>query len=234
MVSRTTTGSRRRSERGFTLAGVLVVLTVLMVFVAYTVPKQWSRLMQRERERQTIYAMQQYARAIREFNKRHQAYPVSIDQLKEARLPRFIRNKGEFVDPLTGQVDWLIIPASAAPTTNAVSPGGGLGGARGENPTGGGTGNSNTNNNTGSKTSTTEPGGVPSDPNTPPGGQNGLQGIPLKDYAGGPFIGVRPAKTGDSMIEFRGAKSYEQWSYTSVDLETEINLRQQAAATLYH
>src|SRR5438477_13206145 len=115
MAKRSTSGDRRRGERGFTLAALLVLLTVVMVFVAYTVPTHWSGLMQRERERQTIYAMQQYARAIREFNKKHGSYPVSIDQIKQARLPRFIRSpKGEYVDPLTGAVDWLIVPATAA------------------------------------------------------------------------------------------------------------------------
>lgn len=206
---------RKRSERGFTLAGVLVILTVVMVFVAYTVPKVWSQIMQREREKQTIYVMQQYARAIREFNKKHQSFPVSIDQLKEARLPRFIRAKGEFIDPLTGEVDWLVIPATAAPATggSTVSPGNGVGVSRGDGPV---------------KDKSGEPGGVPEP------GKTGVTGIPIKDYAGGPFIGVRPPKIGEAMIEFRGAKSYEQWSYTSIDLEADINQRNIAAALLFH
>jgi len=41
-------------------------------------------------------------------------------------------------------------------------------------------------------------------------------------YAGGPFIGVRPSKTGQSFLEFRGAKSYEQWSFTALDLKAEM------------
>ena len=47
-------------------------------------------------------------------------------------------------------------------------------------------------------------------------------GIPIKDYAGGPFVGVRPPKSGESLLEFRGAKSYEQWSFTAIDLQAEI------------
>jgi type II secretory pathway pseudopilin PulG len=221
MVKPSTTG-KRRGESGFTLAGVLVILTIVMVFVAYTVPKQWSKVMQREREYQTIYAMQQYARAIREFNKKHQSYPVSIDQLKEARLPRFIRGKGEFVDPLTGEVDWLVIPASAAnPTPGTVSVGGGVGVGRGDGP-----GSTTT-----STTSTT--GTTSTDKNQPGQGTAAVPGIPLKDYAGGPFIGVRPNKTGDCIVEFRGAKTYDQWSYTSIDLEAEITQRNLAAATIF-
>src|SRR5258706_8995744 len=45
---------RATAENGFTLAGVLVIMTIMMIFVAYTVPRQWSTIMKRERERETI------------------------------------------------------------------------------------------------------------------------------------------------------------------------------------
>jgi len=210
-----------RGQAGFTLAGVLVIITVLMVFLAYTIPKQWSEVMRRERELQTIYAMRQYARACYEFQKKHNVWPVSIDQLKEARLPRFLRGgpKQEMIDPLTGQYDWLIIPASAAGSMNG----------NGNNGTG--VVPSTTSGTTGS-TSTAGNGGVgfgrgdgttsTSGTNGTAGGTQSLPGIPIKDYAGGPFIGVRPPKTGDAIIEFRGAKAYEQWAFTAMDLDLEI------------
>jgi len=212
-----TTRAGEPSQRGFTLAGLLIILTIVMVFVAYTVPKQWSTIMQRERELQTIFVMRQYARACYEFNQRHKVWPSSIDQLKDARLPRFLRGpKDGFADPLTGEVDWLIIPFSAAQpgaatgsgTTGSVTtPGGaliGIGAPGGAGATGG----------SGATGATGATGGT--------GGTQSLPGIPMKDYAGGPFVGVRPAKTGDSFLEFRGAKSYEQWSYTALDLTQEI------------
>ncbi|HEX7678779.1 MAG TPA: hypothetical protein VF713_11690, partial [Thermoanaerobaculia bacterium] len=103
-------------------------MTIMMIFVAYTVPRQWSTIMKRERERETIYAMQQYAKAITEFRLKNNTYPTSPQQLKDARLPRMIRGpKGEFVDPLTGEVDWLVIPQSAGtalPQHNIVNPNG--------------------------------------------------------------------------------------------------------------
>jgi type II secretory pathway pseudopilin PulG len=211
MVKTTRAGE---AEGGFTLAGVLVLVTIVMIFVAYTVPKQWSAIMQRQRELQTIYAMRQYARACYEFQKKHNVWPTSIDQVREARLPRFIRGgpKSEFIDPLTGQVDWLIIPAAAAgqPGTNS-QPGTGVG------PTGNfgvGVG---------------DPGSAGSKPTDKDRDQKGkedtpqtLPGIPIKDYAGGPFIGVRPPKTGPSMLELRGARSYDLWMFTAQDLDLEI------------
>lgn len=107
-------------ERGFTLAGLIVILTIIMVFVAFTVPRLWSAVMQRDRERQTIFVMKQYARAIYEFSKT-KGNPVKLDQIKEARLPRYIRGvNGEYLDPLTGKVDWILVPAGAI--TRSVDP----------------------------------------------------------------------------------------------------------------
>jgi type II secretory pathway pseudopilin PulG len=107
----------RTSERGFTLAGLIVILTIIMIFVTYTVTRQWSAIMQRERERQTIFIMKKYARSISDFAKA-KGNPVKLDQIKEARLPRYIRGvKGEYVDPLTGKVDWILVPAGAETQT---------------------------------------------------------------------------------------------------------------------
>jgi type II secretory pathway pseudopilin PulG len=196
MAPRTAPG--RPDERGFTLAGVIVIMTIMMIFVAYTVPRQWSAILQRDRERQTIFVMKQYAIAIDEFARKHnQTFPVSIDQLKKARTPRHLRGpKGEFVDPLTGEVDWLIIPQAAAGATGRPGP----------------------------------------TPGSGPGGQTGpttLPGVPIKDYAGGPFVGVRPPKIGDSLIQFNGAQKYEQWSYTVLDYRNERNALWAAAQKIW-
>src|ERR1700682_3016361 len=112
-----------RFARGFTLAGVLVLVTIVMIFVAYTVPKQWSAVMQRGRDLQTIYVLGQSARGCVEFQRKHNVWPSSVDQVKDARLPRFIRAgpKGELVDPLTGEVDWLIVPAAAGQPANGTA-----------------------------------------------------------------------------------------------------------------
>jgi type II secretory pathway pseudopilin PulG len=198
-------GDRRRTtnESGFTLAGLLVILTIMMIFVAYTVPRQWSAIMQRERERQTIYAMQQYARACREFAQKNQTYPVSPTQLKEARLPRLIRGvKSEFVDPLTGEVDWLVIPQAAAASIPSNGP-------PGTNPP------------------------PPPQTGTNPGQKPALPGVPISDYAGGPFVGVRPPISGKSLLTLNGNDTYETWSYTALDLQNDINRRMAGLSIVY-
>ena len=209
MALPTKTGRNSR-EAGFTLAAVLTIMSVLLIFIAFTVPRQWSIIMQREREAQTIYVMKQYAKACEEFRRKNNTYPVSMDQLMKARQPRFLRCPEDgCVDPLTNQVDWLVIPQSQAPA-----------------PTGG----------------AQPPGGAVINPvlNPPqaqnpqqPGAPAGPQGIPIKDYAGGPFVGVKPNKNGTSLILFNGADHYEQWIYTALDYGQERNARQQAAQKLW-
>lgn len=213
----------KRSERGFTLAGVIVLMTLMMIVVAYTVPRQWSALLQRDRERQTIFAMQQYARACREFSLKHaNAYPTSITQLSEARSPRFMRGvKSEMADPLTGEVDWLVIPQAAAQA--AQQPGGG-----GVVPGPGGPVVPSTTSTTGS-TSSQPPPTVPTtgQPTMPDGSPvtPALPGVPIKDYAGGPFVGVRPPKKGKAMLVLKEKDTYETWMYTALDLAQDIEAR---------
>jgi type II secretory pathway pseudopilin PulG len=212
----------KSDESGFTLAGVIVIMTIMMIFVAYTVPRMWSTVMKRERERQTIYVMQQYAKAIVEFREKNKTYPTSMQQLKDARQPRMIRGvKGEFPDPLTGEVDWLVIPQAAAASLPAHTTITGINGPGGAPPpppppplnqTTDSSGTSGTN------------------PNAPPG----LPGIPIKDYAGGPFVGVRPPAHGKSLLTLFGADTYETWVYTTIDYDQEKLGRLQAAATVYH
>jgi len=181
---------RRDAERGFTLASLIVLLTVMMIFIAYTVPRQWSTIVQRDREMQTIFIMKQYAKAIDAFRAKNKVLPVSISQLKDARQPRFLRGNGEPIDPLTGQADWLVIPQAAA----VVPP---------------------------IRTSTAAP------VNATP------QGLPMKDYAGGPFVGIRPNKNGNSFIELNGKSKYEEWTYNLSDYTAERNARLAAAAKVW-
>jgi hypothetical protein len=41
-------------------------------------------------------------------------------------------------------------------------------------------------------------------------------------------MGVRPNKTGTSYLMVNGSDSYDQWSYTTVDLQNEIAQRRNA------
>jgi type II secretory pathway pseudopilin PulG len=194
----------RSSEAGFTLAGVIVIMTIMLVFLAYTVPPQWSKIMQRERDIQTIFVMKQYARAIENFRAKNGSYPVSLDQLRQARTPRLIRGTGPLLDPLTGEDDWILVSAAAVQ-------------GQGTAPT--------------PPPGVVNPQAFMPRPPTPsgPGGQQARPGSP--GGAVGPIGGVRPGKTGPSFLALNGAENYEEWQYTAVDLKNEIEGRRQALLT---
>jgi type II secretory pathway pseudopilin PulG len=199
----------RSSESGFTLAGLIVILTIISVVLAFTVPRMWSDVLRRERDKQTIFVMRQYARAIAAYQAKH-GIPTSLDQIKEARSPRFMRGPtGEWADPLTGEVDWILVPAGQPQQGGAPAPG------------------------------TTTPGTTSSGPGTSTGGTDTAStdtsstdtasnddkihrlGTSPKNF-NGPFIGVRPGVTGRSFVVFNGAERYEQWTYTTNELTAEI------------
>lgn len=117
-----------RGQRGFTLAAVIVMLTIILVFLAFTIPQMWSDVMKRERDKQTIWVMKQYARGIKGFLEARKVYPTKLEDLKEQNNPRVLRQL--YPNPLSGEMDWVLVPFGT-PTPGQGSPNGQ------PNPTGG-------------------------------------------------------------------------------------------------
>ncbi len=200
----------RPDQAGFTLAALIVILTIMAMLIAYTVPTQWSLVMRRERERQTIFLMKQFARGIENWERKHQGLPVSLEQLQEARGPRMLRGDGKWALPLTGKEDdWIMVPPNAI----EAAPGGG-GGVGGVNPA------TNPNGRVGVGAAPPQPGTL-----APPSKLN-PEASP-KDYVG-PFVAVRPNAKGKALIEFNGTEDYSQWVYTLQDLKNERMMQQMA------
>jgi len=210
-MSRTTSSESR--EEGFTLAALIVILTIIMIVVAYTVPAQWSMVMKRERDRQTIFLMKQYARGIMRWQQKHNSAPVSLEQMQEARKPLILRNGGKWPCPLTGnEDDWILVPPNAVMADGQLAPGA-PGNPLPRNPA------SNPRQQQQQQQQQQQAG------NRAPTKLN--KELSPKDYVG-PFVGVRPNATGPSFIEFNGATDYSEWVYTVQDLQNEISVRQQS------
>jgi type II secretory pathway pseudopilin PulG len=206
------TPSSSQHEEGFTLAALIVILTIISIVIAYTVPTQWSMVMKRERDRQTIFLMKQFARGILQWQEKHNnTAPVSLEQMQEARKPLMLRNGGKWPCPLTGdEDDWILVPPEAIVADGQVPPPGGgpipilgVGGTR--NPT-------------------------PPQPQQPGAPSKLNKDLSPADYVGA-FVGVRPNATGKSFIALNGAENYDEWVYTVQDLRNEIAARQAALAT---
>ena len=111
---RTRISKALRAQEGFTLAALIVILTIIAMVVAYTVPEQWSMIMGRERDRQTIFLMKQFARAIKAWSTKNNGMPTSLDQILDARKPRVLRGIDKPVCPITGKADdWILVPQTA-------------------------------------------------------------------------------------------------------------------------
>ncbi len=193
----------RSSQEGFTLAALMVLLTIIAMVVAITVPDQWSLVMGRERDRQTIFQMKQFARGIRAWTMKNAGPPTSLDQMLEARRPRVLRGPGMVPCPLTGKEDdWILVPPGA------IEGQPGFTGGRGRNGQG----------------------GTQRQQQATPGQTSKLnKDASPKDYVG-QFIAVRPNASGPSYISFNGAEDYSEWVYTVQDLENEIAMRAAALA----
>jgi type II secretory pathway pseudopilin PulG len=216
-----TPSALRKGQEGYTLAALIVILTIIAIVIAYTVPEQWSLIMKRERDRQTIFLMKQYARAILAWQMKHNnTVPVSLEQLQEARKPRMLRGDGKWPCPLTGKVEggWILVPPQALVANvpgQQQQPGGITPGL-------------------------SSPGSRSNRNNTPPAGApqfGNQQGATFKlnkelsppDYKG-PFVAVRPNAHGKSFIALNEVEEYSEWVYTVEDLRKEIAARQAALA----
>jgi hypothetical protein len=83
-------------------------MTIIAVVIAYTVPKQVDRYA-RDRDQQTLFAMKQYARMPSRRSRTRTRHNRSVS-ITEAGPESAIRGTGELMDPLTGKVDWILIP----------------------------------------------------------------------------------------------------------------------------
>jgi type II secretory pathway pseudopilin PulG len=124
---------RGQSESGYAMAALLVALSIAAVMMTVVMPV-WKQMTRREKEEELIFRGQQYARAIRLFQRKYaNATPPTIDVLVDQR---FLRKK--YKDPITND-DFVPLmagqtvpsgPGAAAPPAPAADRGG-IGGQQG-------------------------------------------------------------------------------------------------------
>ena len=92
----------RAAERGVTLVGLVMIVTVMSIMIAATLPL-WSMRIQRDKEEELISRGFQYAEAIRVFQKRFGRLPNRLEELDKLE-PRSIRRLWK--DPMTEDGAW--------------------------------------------------------------------------------------------------------------------------------
>jgi type II secretory pathway pseudopilin PulG len=104
----------RRGERGFTYVGVLA-LVVLMGILLAAAGEVASTAARREREAQLLWVGHEYRAAIGRYWTQRHAFPQTLEELvgttSGAPVPtRYLRRL--YPDPMTGAVDWVLLPAA--------------------------------------------------------------------------------------------------------------------------
>lgn len=130
MVNPTPTGRRRRAgqQRGFTLLGLLFLVAGLGVAMA-ALGTVWHSAAQREKERDLLFAGDQYRRAIESFWNvplpagTPRRLPKSFAELLlDPRFPQTVRHlRRLYRDPMTGSVEWGLLKGPDGGIAGVVS-----------------------------------------------------------------------------------------------------------------
>ncbi len=106
----------RNSEGGFTLAGALVILAVLAIFMMLSVPL-WSRIKQRDNEKELIFRGKEYMEAVGRYQAKFGTYPPDLDTLVKLKMIRKL-----YKDPMTKSGKWKVLhPDSLVQTAPRAS-----------------------------------------------------------------------------------------------------------------
>ncbi len=120
--------SRRRggdARQGYALLIMMMMVTLLLVSLAAALPSVYTEG-QREREEELIFRGNEYARAIAQFRRRFNRFPISVNELLRTNGIRFLRHA--YTDPMSRSGKWRFIHANIngtlldSKTTNNLLP----------------------------------------------------------------------------------------------------------------
>ena len=123
MVAVRAAASFRVRESGFTYIGLLFAIAILGITLS-TVGVVWSTQLRRDKEAELLFVGDQFRQAIGRYVASGGQYPRSLsDLVEDKRTPvprRYLRRI--YVDPLTGQYDWLPIEVPEGGIIGVASP----------------------------------------------------------------------------------------------------------------
>ena len=108
--------SASRSERGFTLIELMVVMAIIMILIGIAAGI-YSRNIQHAREAVLKQDLQEMRKAIDNYTMDKQAAPQSLDDL----VPQYLRVMP--VDPITNSKDWVPVVDSVVLTPDQATSG---------------------------------------------------------------------------------------------------------------
>ena len=206
--------SRIRSQAGYLLLSVMLLITLMLIVMAVEAPRIAQQI-QRGKEEELVHRGMEYAKAVKKYRRKMGAFPTSIEQLENTNHIRFLRKR--YKDPITGKDNWKLIHFGEAEIplpkgANPGLPGSGNPGLQGSTFTnnGGGKGAS-------SGLGGGNPGGLGSQP--PPKGGGGSLGSLKTDniggqkFGGGGIVGVASVSKKSGIKEFHDSSEYDEWLF---------------------
>lgn len=111
---------RSRSERGYILLALLLVVAVMTIAMAIMVPRIAFEI-RRDKEEELVHRGVQYTRAIRNFSKKTGHYPATLEELRDPNGIKYLRKF--YKDPMTGKDFKLLHQADIPSLGGATTPG---------------------------------------------------------------------------------------------------------------
>jgi type II secretory pathway pseudopilin PulG len=191
--------SRSRSQAGYFLLSVMLLITVMLIFLAVELPRL-SQQIQRAREEELVHRGMEYAKAVKKYRRKMGAFPNSIDQLMDTNHIRFLRKR--YKDPMTGEDDWKIVHLGEAEIQLP----------KGNNPGLAGSGDPSLKGGSGGLSSS------PSPSPTPDGKTSTLGSLTVSNPGGQTFggpgiIGVVSTSKKTGIKEFHDSNRYDEWLF---------------------
>lgn len=104
----------RKQEDGYTLAGVMLLIAIMSIMMALSLPV-WEQIKQRENEEELIFRGKEYMEAIGRYHTKFHTYPPDLETLHKLK---FIRKL--YKDPMSENGDWKVLhPDSLVETGEA-------------------------------------------------------------------------------------------------------------------
>ena len=108
---------RRRTQRGFTLVELIIVMAIIAILVSIAAP-MYSQSVVRAREAALKQDLHHLRQAINQFTMDKQRAPQSLDDLVSAGYLRSIP-----IDPFTKNADWEVVMEDSLMSIDQTQPG---------------------------------------------------------------------------------------------------------------
>src|SRR5438132_7996967 len=210
--------SSPRSQSGYILRMLMLVVTLLAIAAAAIVPTMAFQI-RRDREEELIHRGVQYSRAIRRYVKKFGRYPTRLEELENTNNLRFLRR--QYKDPISGKNFKLLHLGEVQMNFGAGVAGATSPGANPGVPTLGGVAPIGL---AGAQSSQPSTAGMPQPAarvglstgaitTSQPGKQRTEVKLSSQVFGGGPIVGVVSTSKDSSIREFNKKKHYDQWQF---------------------